>query len=48
MRHAALGGPVAGPLALCAVLSLVYGAIAVVLLRVFERLARKRATLALT
>src|SRR5439155_1722609 len=48
LRHAALGGPVASALLVCVVLSLAYGAIAVVLLRIFERLARERATLALT
>jgi ABC-2 type transport system permease protein len=48
VRHAALGGPVLSPLLACAGLTVAYSAIAFVLLRHFERLARERATLSLT
>lgn len=48
MRHAALGGPVLWPLVACLVLTVAYAILAVLLLRVFERLARQRATLSLT
>ena len=48
MRHAAIGGPVLGPLLACAALTVAYGAIALALLQVFERLARERGTLSLT
>jgi len=48
MRHAALGGPVLHPLLACAGLTVAYTALAFVLLRHFERLARERATLSLT
>jgi ABC-2 type transport system permease protein len=48
MRDAALGGPVLPGLLACLALSVLYGAIALALLRVFERLARQRATLQLT
>src|SRR6185369_1021688 len=48
IRHAALGGPVWGPLGMAALLGLVSFAITAVALRWFEHLARARATLALT
>jgi ABC-2 type transport system permease protein len=48
IRHAALGGPVWGPLAMVCILGAVYLAIAVVTFRYFENAARARATLALT
>ncbi len=48
MRHAAVGGPVAAPLLVCAALTLAYTVLSVVLLTHFERLARERATLSLT
>jgi len=48
IRHAALGGPVWGPLGMAALLGLVSFAIAAVCLRWFEHLARARATLSLT
>lgn len=48
IRHAALGGPVWGPLAMVCILGVIYLAIAVVTFRYFENAARARATLALT
>ncbi len=48
VRRAALGGDVGTPLLLCAVLSVVYTLLAMLLLHHFERLARERATLSLT
>jgi ABC-type polysaccharide/polyol phosphate export permease len=48
MRNAALGGPVWPALAACLALSVAYAAIAYVLLGIFERRARERATLSLT
>jgi ABC-2 type transport system permease protein len=49
IRDAALGGSSAWPeLAMCAALGVVYLALGTVLLHNFERLARQRATLALT
>ena len=48
VRRAAIGGAVGAPLLACAVLTIVYTALAFVLLRHFERLARERATLALS
>jgi ABC-2 type transport system permease protein len=49
LRHAAIGGPSAWPgIAMCTVLGFVYLALGWLFLRNFERLARERATLALT
>lgn len=48
LRRAALGGAVLPALGMCVLLTIVYGAIALVSLRLFERLARERATLSLT
>ena len=49
IRHAALsGGPVWFPIAMCAATGAVYLLLAAVFLRIFERAARARATLALT
>jgi ABC-2 type transport system permease protein len=48
IRHAALGGPVWGPIGMALLLGLVYLGIAAYTLRWFEHLARARATLALT
>jgi hypothetical protein len=48
VRRAAIGGDVVVPLLACAGLTLLYGALAVVLLRQFERHARDRATLSLS
>jgi ABC-2 type transport system permease protein len=47
MRRAAFGGPALHAFGMCALLTLVYGAIALLSLRWFERAARERATLAL-
>lgn len=47
LRESTTGGSPLGAIAMCLVLSACYAAIAVVFLRAFERLARKRATLAL-
>jgi ABC-2 type transport system permease protein len=48
IRESAVGGSPLVAIAMCVALSVCYAAIAVVCLRVFERLARERATLALT
>jgi ABC-type polysaccharide/polyol phosphate export permease len=48
IRHAALGGQVWGPLAMTIALGIASAAIATFTFRVFEHLARDRATLALT
>jgi ABC-2 type transport system permease protein len=49
IRHAALGGGgIWWPLALTAALGAAYGGVSFFFLRLFERLARDRATLALT
>jgi hypothetical protein len=48
LRHAALGGDVWVPLAMVLILGLIYLAIATVTFRLFEYLARARATLSLT
>jgi len=48
MRRAALGGTVLPAFGMCALLTVVYGTIAFLSLRWFERAARERATLALT
>lgn len=48
IRNAALGGGVGLPLALTAALGVLYLALAAGFLRIFERLARDRATLSLT
>lgn len=48
VRRAALGGAVGTPLLVCALLTLVYAVLAVILLHHFERLARERATLSLS
>ena len=48
VRRAAIGGAVGTPLLMCAVLTVVYTLLAVVLLHHFERLARERATLSLS
>ena len=48
LRHAALGGEVWGPLAMVLALGIVSVAIATVTFRLFEHLARARATLSLT
>src|SRR3954454_9688490 len=45
LRHAARGGNVGGPLAMVAVVGVVYGAVSFFTFRTFERLARARATL---
>jgi ABC-2 type transport system permease protein len=47
IRHAALGGAVWAPLGWCALAALAYLVLAACFLRVFERAARARATLAL-
>jgi ABC-2 type transport system permease protein len=47
ISRAVLGGDAWGPIGLCFVLSVAYGLITVVLLRVFEHLARSRVTLRL-
>ncbi len=48
IRESAVGGSPLAAIAMCVALSACYTAIAVVCLRAFERLARERATLALT
>jgi ABC-2 type transport system permease protein len=48
IRHAALGGPVWGPLGMLALLGVASVVISVFTFRIFERLARERATLSLT
>jgi ABC-2 type transport system permease protein len=48
LRRAAFGGDVWSPLGVCLVLTAIYGSLALVSLRFFERAARERATLALT
>jgi ABC-2 type transport system permease protein len=48
LRRTALGGDALPALGMCVLLTLVYAAIAAVSLRWFERMARERATLALT
>jgi ABC-2 type transport system permease protein len=48
VRRAALGGAVGMPLLACALLTVAYAVLAVVLLHHFERLARDRATLSLS
>jgi hypothetical protein len=48
IRHAALGGPVWGPIGMAALLGLASLAISTVALHWFEHLARARATLSLT
>ena len=48
LRRAALGGDVLPALGMCLLLTVVYGTLAVLSLRSFERLARERATLTLT
>jgi ABC-2 type transport system permease protein len=48
IRHAAIGGGVALPIAMCVALGAAYFALAAVFLQIFERLARARATLSLT
>ena len=48
LRRAAVGGDVLPALGMCLLLTVLYAAIAAVSLRWFERLARTRATLALT
>jgi ABC-2 type transport system permease protein len=48
VRRAALGGAVGVPLLMCALLTVAYAVLAVVLLHHFERLARERATLSLS
>ena len=48
IRHSALGGSVWFPIAMCALTGALYLALAAVCLRIFERAARARATLALT
>jgi ABC-2 type transport system permease protein len=48
IRHSALGGSVWFPIAMCALTGALYLGLAAVFLRVFERAARARATLALT
>lgn len=48
LRESALGGRPAFAIAMCVALTIVYAALASVLLRYFERLARRDATLALT
>lgn len=48
IRNAALGGDVLPAVGMCAALALVYLALGATFLRLFERLARERATLSLT
>jgi ABC-2 type transport system permease protein len=48
IRHAALGGPVWGPLAMVCLLGVAALGISILTFRLFERLARARATLSLT
>jgi hypothetical protein len=48
IRESTVGGSPLSALAMCVALSACYAAIAAVCLRAFERLARERATLALT
>jgi ABC-2 type transport system permease protein len=48
IRHSALGGSVWFPIAMCAATGALYLAAATIFLRIFERAARARATLALT
>jgi ABC-2 type transport system permease protein len=48
IRHAALGGPVWGPLAMVTLLGIAALGISILTFRLFERLARARATLSLT
>ncbi len=48
LRRAALGGDALAALGMCLLLTLAYGSLAALSLRSFERLARERATLALT
>jgi ABC-2 type transport system permease protein len=48
IRQSTVGGSPLSAIAMCLALSVCYAAIAVVCLRAFERLARERATLALT
>jgi ABC-2 type transport system permease protein len=48
IRHGALGGEVWFPVAMCALLGVVYFVLAGLFLQVFERAARARATLSLT
>jgi ABC-2 type transport system permease protein len=48
IRHAALGGDVWFPVAMCVSIAVVYFGLAAVCLRYFERAARARATLSLT
>ena len=48
VRRAALGGAVGTPLLACALLTVAYAVLAVILLHHFERLARDRATLSLS
>jgi ABC-2 type transport system permease protein len=48
IRHSALGGSVWFPIAMCALTGALYLGLAAVFLRIFERAARARATLALT
>lgn len=48
LRRSSEGGDPWSALAMCLLLTVVYGAVSVASLRIFERLARERATLALT
>ena len=48
LRHAALGGEVWGPLAMVVLLGVASAVVAAFTFRVFEHLARARATLSLT
>jgi ABC-2 type transport system permease protein len=48
IRHAAVGGSVWFPLAMCAATGIAYFGLAAAFLRIFERAARARATLGLT
>jgi hypothetical protein len=48
LLHGALGGPAWGDLGMCALLSLVYGAIGISILDRFMDAARRSATLSLT
>jgi ABC-2 type transport system permease protein len=48
IREAALGGDPVGPIGMCVALATVYLVLGAFLLRLFERLARERATLSLT
>ena len=48
LRDSAIGGSPLGAIGVCLALSACYFAVALVCLRAFERLARERATLALT